>query len=92
MFAPKEDWDSPLLAYTSAKVYYRASEEEEKAFRAVLENEIGYVEEITAVMQGRKGEEKNLHTQNRKYHHQFHVSKTAEELEKEKRNRNLYVI
>lgn len=64
MFAPKEDWDSPLLAYTSAKVYYRASKEEEKAFRAVLENEIGYVEEITAVMRGRKGEEKKLaHTE-----------------------------
>lgn len=89
MFVPKGNWDSPLLAYTSGKVYYRASGEEEKASRTVLENEIAYVEEITAVMQRRKGEEKNLHTHNRKYRHHFHISKTAVELEKEKRNRNL---
>ena len=84
MFVPKGDCGSPSLPYTSGKVYHGAPGEEEEASRAVLGNEIVYVEEITAVIHGRRGKEENLHTHNRKYRHHFHVSQTAVELEKEK--------
>ena len=57
LFVPKGDCGSPSLAYTSGKVYHGAPGEEEEASRAVLGNEIGYVEEITAVIQGRRGKE-----------------------------------